>query len=306
MTNALCAMVLTAGACGGGGAPALRWVTQIGGNGTDTPASLAARDGSVVAVVNTQGSDLNGQPNPARQPIAVVKYGEDGTARWTRFVAAGGDEGWGVSIAPDGSVYVVGESNGFGGTASAGANDLMLVKLNPDGDLAWVRLFGGPKGDSGSAVTTDSEGNVYAAGRSCGPEFAGVPVPTCGSVVVLEADAAGNLKWVRTFGGGSDDANTPRASLAMSSSGSLYVVGDTTVGSAQPPVAGESDVLVAKMSAGGDIEWQRLIGSRGADRGVAVTDGDNGGARTSSGYAVSCSRAAPGSRRRCQRMPSQS
>lgn len=49
--------------------------------------------------------------------------------------------------------------------ASNGDQDAMVLKLNKDGELIWVKTFGGATYDTGDAFAEDPSGNVYLSGQ---------------------------------------------------------------------------------------------------------------------------------------------
>src|SRR5687767_10698270 len=77
----------------------------------------------------------------------------------------------GTAIGVDGNqnVYVAGTFSGtnYLGTnqfVSAGSNDVFLLKLNPDGEVAWSISVGGPLNDSVFRMTVTADGAVFLIG----------------------------------------------------------------------------------------------------------------------------------------------
>ncbi|WP_297073251.1 hypothetical protein [Thermococcus sp.] len=65
-----------------------------------------------------------------------------------------------VKVLPDGSIIAVGYTGGFG----AGARDALVMKLNPDGSVAWAKLYGGEHWDYAFAVALAPNGDIIVAG----------------------------------------------------------------------------------------------------------------------------------------------
>ena len=68
-----------------------------------------------------------------------------------------------------GNIYVAGSFKGvqiLGNDTliSRGDNDVFLVKYAPDGQVIWARSGGSVAGESVSAITLDSNGNIYITG----------------------------------------------------------------------------------------------------------------------------------------------
>ena len=72
------------------------------------------------------------------------------------------DECHSVAVAPDGSVYVCGQTF----SAGAGSVDFLLVKFSSSGTVQWQKTFGGSDADFGNCVAVAPDGSVYACGRT--------------------------------------------------------------------------------------------------------------------------------------------
>ncbi len=76
----------------------------------------------------------------------------------------------GLEVDGDGNAFVLGytKSTNYipitGGSTLAGALDIVLTKVRPDGSIAYSTYIGGPADDAGHALTTDSLGNAYLTG----------------------------------------------------------------------------------------------------------------------------------------------
>src|SRR5256885_5613680 len=106
------------------------------------------------------------------------------------FGGAGFDRGEDVAVAPDGSIYLVGETNSF---SAGGDDDILLLKYAPNGTLLLQKTYGtaGPVNDefaNGIAVAPD--GSVYVCGNSADSK-----------ALLVKFDANLNLLWPRTWGG---------------------------------------------------------------------------------------------------------
>src|SRR4051812_34198345 len=82
------------------------------------------------------------------------------------FGGAGFDRAEDVAVAPDGTIYVVGETPSF---SAGGDDDILLLKYAPNGTLLLQKTYGtaGPVNDefaNGIAVAPD--GSVYVCGNS--------------------------------------------------------------------------------------------------------------------------------------------
>ena len=85
----------------------------------------------------------------------------------------------------------------------------MLVKYDFSLRALWARAVDSLAGSEFSAVGTDAEGNIYAAGYITGgtsPDRAGsISVTTTyASGILAKYDSSGTTRWARTITGGPD------------------------------------------------------------------------------------------------------
>ncbi|MGW4502722.1 alpha/beta fold hydrolase [Micromonospora sp. NPDC004336] len=242
-----------------------RWTTQFG-----TPANdrlygvVPLADGGVIAAGYTRG-DLDGRhPGSPADDGFVARLTATGQRTWLTQAGdpAKADRFYAVAAAPDGGAYVAGYTSGsFDGTAPAGDKDAVLVRVAPDGSVAWSRQFGGPGEDKAYAVAVDADG-VYVAGGTS----AGLPGTTALGGTdgwLARFDPAGNRSWATSVGGAGDDL---LGGVTVSSTGTVVATG--SVGG--EATAGGTDVLTVAYTAAGRQRWRTVTGGRGADAGADV------------------------------------
>lgn len=154
------------------------------------------------------------------------------------------------------------------------------------GDYESALRIGSTGYDSGIAIATDANGNVYVTGYFEGTvDFdpgAGVTnLVSAGDfdIFVTKTDGAGNMLWARRMGGLSREV---AYGIAVDGSGNVYTTGvfpgtvdfDPGPGTANLTSAGSNDVFVSKLDSAGNHVWAKRFGAGGSDvvEGIAVEE----------------------------------
>jgi FlgD Ig-like domain len=165
---------------------------------------------------------------------------------------------------PDG-IIVCGNSNshkGFHISPSRGI-DAFVEKLNNNGQLMWVKVFGGTGDDRLEDIIQTDDGGYFAAGWTSsndgdvsgnhgGPE----------DVWAVKLDRNGNLVWQQCYGGTGDDY----AVLVAPIPGGYGF--DAFTNSTDGQVTnnhGDYDQWIVKLNRKGSITWQSCFGGSGYD-----------------------------------------
>lgn len=152
--------------------------------------------------------------------FATIKYDRDGHQLWVaRYDGPDHLSDYAVGIAVDGHgrVYVNGTSMN-----EEGYWDYATVAYDADGNQLWAQELDGPGYVYylASALTLDSDGNVYVAVSSDGGE-------TGMDYATVKYDAQGNQLWMQRYDGPESDDDVPFA-VAVDAGGNVYVTGEST------------------------------------------------------------------------------
>ena len=231
------------------------WTQQFGHERHDEMLGVAVDGSGSVYVSGYTDASFEGYTNPGGRDAFVRKYDPDGNVVWTRQFgsnsAAGGqpnDKALDIALDSSGNVYVSGNTTGvFDGESSGGGNDGFVRKMDPNGEHAWTRQFGGEDDDTADAIAVDGGGTVFVAGNTESS------IPGAGGTGVDDGfaksfDANGGGRWTRTVGTRRIDG----ARDVAQGSGGVYVIGGTE-GEIGPGGAGkgddiDSDVFVLRLS----------------------------------------------------------
>ncbi len=202
---------------------------------------------------------------------AHLTTGDEPPPMTADLLGTAGDE-WAGGVVPDpdgGSTVALATSGSLGGS-SAGGLDVVVTRRSAAGAAIWTTQFGNDANQRAYGVAAGADGRVYVAGYT-GGNLDGAHAGNAaddGFVAALAAD--GTREWVIQFGSA---AAADRVYAATADgAGGLYVTGYTK-GSIDGTTtnAGDKDVFVARVAAGGTVSWARQFGSAGEDKGLAVT-----------------------------------
>jgi len=164
---------------------------------------------------------------------------------------------FGISATSDGGVVITGKTYSVG----AGGSDALIARFGSDGELVWQRTYGGRHNDGAREIIQLQGGGFLAVGSKAGPDD--------DDVWVLALDEDGEKLWDRTHGTPGEDG---AVSVTQAADGGFAIAGYS-----QRPGLSSFDNWVIRLSAGGDMLWQRHFARGVFSAGTAIsTAPDNG------------------------------
>ncbi len=146
----------------------------LNGLGEQIARDVARDDGSVIVVGAFEATmDVGGRTltSAGDTDAFVVKMDATGSPVWERrFGDDAAQEARIAAVDGMGYVFVIGWFTGridfgFGDLVSAGAKDIFIAKLTPDGDPVWAKAFGTTGDQTPRACATDAMGNLFCTGN---------------------------------------------------------------------------------------------------------------------------------------------
>ncbi len=236
--------------------------------------------GSVVLVGETWAafpdwsSPLGGQTD-----AYVLELGLDGSIRRSlQLDTPSYDEARSVAVAPDGSIYVVGEASLTGdiltgGTLAKSGDKGFIVKYSPDLSQQWIRqqTIEGDYGLDGvtySAVAVDSaDGSIVVGGQVWG-SLQGLPYYASGDASLQKYDQLGNLVWSASLGSpkiGYSGGIESFVQVAVGPESKIYAAGTTDAALSGQISAGNYDIVLAQYDSSGALQWTKQFGTNKSD-----------------------------------------
>jgi hypothetical protein len=257
-----------------------QFTRQLGATGIKTVGIALAIDpsGNVYIAGYTTGG-LDGNVLTGSIDFFLTKYNSDGVKQFTRQLGTTGQETRGYGVATDGSgnVYVVGYTEGsLDGNTLAGTDDFFVTKYDSSGVKQFTRQLGVAGALTyGTAVATDSTGNVFVVGYTTGG-LDGNTLTGTYDFFVTKYNSSGVKQFTRQLGaaGGATFGNE----VTIDASGNIYVAG-ATGGSLDGNVQmGTDDFFYTKYDNNGAKQYTRQLGVTGREtdgNGVAIDANSN-------------------------------
>lgn len=151
----------------------------------------------------------------------------------------------------------------------ASSDDSPTHPIDPEASRFKVTTFGGSKNDSAQQVIATTDGGYAIVGYTQSNDGdASTKQNESFDYWVLKFDANNTLHWSNTYGGSGDDRGND---IIQNSDGSFTVLGYSQSNNGDVSEnAGLKDYWVSKISATGDLLWQKSFGYAGNDNGISV------------------------------------
>ncbi|MCC6012615.1 T9SS type A sorting domain-containing protein, partial [Candidatus Caldipriscus sp.] len=196
--------------------------------------------------------------------IFLIKTDANGNVIWAKTYGGinwgtGYDWAYSVQQTSDGGYIVAGLTSFFG----PGYSDIFLIKTDANGNVIWVKTYGGIDYERAYSVQQTSDGGYIVAGYtdSFGAGYE--------DIFLIKTDANGDVQWAKAYGGTSVDV---AYSVQQTSDGGYIVAGLTSFFG-----PGYSDIFLIKTDANGDVQWAKTYGGTNDEWAESVQQTSDGG-----------------------------
>ena len=144
------------------------------------------------------------------EDIYLIKYNQAGLVLWFKVLGGKGQDEV-VAVSPDnsGNLYIAGlftdslKVEGQQVVSVGNSADIFLAKLNPYGELEWLRSYGGNGYDFPGSLVADPAGALYLTGGFNGTANIGGNVldsENGGNSFLTKISGTGSIVWLTQFG----------------------------------------------------------------------------------------------------------
>ena len=259
------------------------WVKSYGGSDKDKGRSLGVDQfgnqylsGWFTDVMTLGSTTLQASGNSGDEDIFITKLDVNGNPIWAHSMGNGffnhDDYPYGMSVNADGWSATTGKCFKYlkldnGDSIPAfGDNDIFLVSYDPDGNLNWAKVGGGPGSDLGTATYVDNSGNIYCVGNFKGTiNFFGdttLNYPIGRHIYCAKYAVTGELLWIKVW----DSASSINVrDMEVDANGNIYMSGDfdqqMMFDSWILNSNGDFDGFIVKLDPVGNVLWANSFGS---------------------------------------------
>ena len=250
------------------------FIYSVGGSGNDIyEDGVENSKGELISVGYTaSGSDI-GSSSLGKDDGLLTKHNQDGTLAWIKRIGGSGrDRFTSIVLNDDDSVVVAGRSKSMdNGFFTNGDYDAIIAKISDDGDILWIKNWGGTTFDGFVDIIKTSDGGYLAVGES---DSVDSEDPSSGMLdfLIVKYDALGNKEWAKTYGGSNNDS----ATSAIEVDDGYIIVGESASTDAGFVNNGYVDAIVMKVNKSGLLQWIKNIGGGPYDSFRSITNTEDG------------------------------
>ncbi len=277
-------------------APSIEWQKAFGGVSADIFTQVIKTGDGGYLVAGDSRSGISGEknmPSKGSYDYWLLKLSTSGGIEWQKSFGGSEVERYCKIIqTADGGYLVAGgsDSNISGDKTenTHGFNDYWVIKLDSDGNIQWQNTIGADYTDFLSTVIQAADGGYLLVGASVsnisedksenniGLPY-GSPYMNDYDYWIVKIDAQGNRQWDNVIGSKVGDGGL----AVLNTNDGGYLVGGISrcdpTGDYIGVGNGGDDCWILKLSAGGEILWQKTIGGSADESLYAMVDTADGG-----------------------------
>lgn len=250
------------------------WYKTYGGLSGDSRATcvqITADGGYIVGGTTTSNDgDVSGNHNAGTEDVWILKLDVNGNVQWKKcYGGTGADSAYAILQSPDNGFVVVGSSTSSDGdlTGNNGLSDGWIFKIDNSGTLVWEKNIGGANDEDFKNIILNSDSSYTLIGATSSTTITDNTVHGKSDLWVLKIkDDAGQILWSKSFGGSQDD----QGYSIQRTIGNGYLISGYTE-SSDGDVSGnngQADAWLIRLTADGDLTWQKCVGTNKDDFGM--------------------------------------
>ena len=182
---------------------------SVTGGAVDIRGTATDASGNVYVVGSTT-ENIGGGIVQGNQDVYLRKYDAAGQLVWSRLLGSSQEaSGFAVATDANGNVAIAGRvTDRLTAAATGGNGDSFVAKYDASGKEVFVRQVAPATDDAANALAFAADGSLLVAGQTNSAVASSIVHGGATDAYLMKLSAAGNLEWVRQFGGTSSDRAT--------------------------------------------------------------------------------------------------
>lgn len=214
----------------------LLWTKRYGGVNVDVGREVHQTfDGGFVITGSTSSFGAGSSD------IFIIKTDSIGNIEWSRtFGGLNNDVSFSLCLTSDSGYAILGTLNCFSNN-----DDLILLRLNSQGDTIWTKSFGGVNPELGFNIIQNSNQEFVVVGTTA--SFGAGST----DIYCLKIDSLGNIVWSKTYGG----QQSENGYCISETSDNGYIIGGNTTSFGMLTLSS----FIVKINSLGDTLWSKVF-----------------------------------------------
>jgi hypothetical protein len=226
------------------------WGRQFGSDRDERTRNLIIDSSNNIYVFGKTNGKV-GKENFGKYDGFIVKIDSVANTIWSLQIGSKGeDDLFNAAVDGFGNLYVTGYIGVDSENTSTSNIDILVVKIDSNGEIVWRKQYGTDSADIGGNITVNVGGDIYVIGSTKG--VMGKTSMGKTDCVILHLDNEGNQLDVLQFGTSADEQGY---GISTGTDSNIYVCG-TTEGNMAAENAGKSDIFWAVFTQ--DLKPQKM------------------------------------------------
>ena len=182
----------------------LLWQKYWGGSKSDSFVKLfVTNDGDILVSAFSSSLDIEGLSNKGGSDRVLLKYDKNGNLLWQKSFGGNGSDSFSVFLLSNEDILLVGDSDStdIEGLTNMGKHDIVLFKLDKDGNILWKKSWGGNDYDYYKDSYILDNNYIILCGHTLSTNIEDYDNKGKADAFVLKYDLDGNLLWKNIIGG---------------------------------------------------------------------------------------------------------
>lgn len=172
------------------------WEREFGGEASEEAGNIVSTDGGYLIAGSTESV------GSGSWDMWLIKIDNSGKELWSKPIGGGDiDRAHDLLLLPDGDIILAGYTYSF----AMASSDAWLLRLDPQGEQKWAKVFGGLSTDEGMSVFLTKDQKIILAGYTEDYEAdkygQNASLEGQNVLLVLADPESGNKVWSRSLGG---------------------------------------------------------------------------------------------------------